>query len=196
LRRSTDSPWQGALRRAAEARSRVPHLPRPPAQFQDQRVASRPTAASASSSPSAPHSDGLRGLWLFVQDFFPAQSGLSPQANLPRQHHAAVLRHSGLRYCPSPASTRSALKPKPAHGSPGRGLKPGTISFGRGEHLSGRPLLTPNEVMKLGSERPIVLLSGQSPYLLNQLNYLVHSAHAGCFDPNPMHLEMTAEPES
>lgn len=51
----------------------------------------------------------------------------------------------------------------------------------------GRPLLTPDEVMRLGPEQPIVLLSGERPYLLNRLNYLVDIEYRGLFEQNPYH---------
>ena len=49
-------------------------------------------------------------------------------------------------------------------------LKPGSFSSGSGEHLQGRALLTPDEVMRLGPTRPIVLVSGEPPYLLDRIN--------------------------
>jgi len=75
----------------------------------------------------------------------------------------------------------------------GRGFQPGTHSSGRGEHLQGRPLLTPDEVMRLGPKRPIVMIAGEPPWLLNRINYLADPAYAGRFDPNPMHLGTAAE---
>ena len=72
-------------------------------------------------------------------------------------------------------------------------LKPGTSSSGLGEHLQARSLLTPDEVMRLGPTRPIVMISGEPPYLLSRINYLTDTAYAGRFDPNPMHLEVAAE---
>ena len=51
-------------------------------------------------------------------------------------------------------------------------FKPGSISSGFGKHLQGRALLTPDEIMRLGLTRPIVLVSGEPPYLLGWLNYL------------------------
>jgi hypothetical protein len=47
--------------------------------------------------------------------------------------------------------------------------------------------------MWLGPTRPIVLVSGEPPYLLDRLNYLTYSAYAGRFDANPLHLSHAAE---
>ncbi len=71
--------------------------------------------------------------------------------------------------------------------------KPGSSSSGAGEHLQGRSLLTPDEVMRLGPTRPIVLVSGEPPYLLHRVSYLTDPAYAGRFDANPLHLPHAAE---
>ena len=69
----------------------------------------------------------------------------------------------------------------------GHGLKPGTVSSGRADHLHGRSLLTPDEVMRLGPAQPIVMIASEPPYRLERLNYLADRAYAGRFDPNQMH---------
>ena len=43
----------------------------------------------------------------------------------------------------------------------GQAFKPGTSTAGSGEHLTGRALLTPDEIMRLGPVRPIVMISGE-----------------------------------
>lgn len=60
-------------------------------------------------------------------------------------------------------------------------------SSGISQQLTGRNLLTPDEVMRLGPEHPIVLVRGERPYLLDRLNYLTDAEYAGKFDPNPYH---------
>lgn len=70
---------------------------------------------------------------------------------------------------------------------------PGSSSSGVGEHLQGRSLLTPDEVMRLGPTRPIVLVSGEPPYLLHRVSHLTDPAYAGRFDVNPLHLPHAAE---
>jgi type IV secretory pathway TraG/TraD family ATPase VirD4 len=67
------------------------------------------------------------------------------------------------------------------------GFKPGGGSAGSGEHLQGRSLLTPDEVMRLGPTRSIVMISGEAPYLLDRLDYLTDAPYVGRFDQNPMH---------
>jgi type IV secretory pathway TraG/TraD family ATPase VirD4 len=60
-------------------------------------------------------------------------------------------------------------------------------SSGTSQQFTGRELLTPDEVMRLGPERPIVLVNGEYPYLLDRLNYLTDREYAGQFDANPYH---------
>ncbi|MDD2811156.1 type IV secretory system conjugative DNA transfer family protein [Rhodoferax sp.] len=60
-------------------------------------------------------------------------------------------------------------------------------SAGSSQQFTGRHLLTPDEVMRLGPERPIVLVKGEYPYQLTRLNYLVDAEYVGKADPNPYH---------
>lgn len=60
-------------------------------------------------------------------------------------------------------------------------------SAGSSQQFAGRHLLTPDEVMRLGPERPIVLVKGEYPYQLERLNYLVDVEYVGKADPNPYH---------
>ncbi|EPL8946550.1 type IV secretory system conjugative DNA transfer family protein, partial [Pseudomonas aeruginosa] len=75
----------------------------------------------------------------------------------------------------------------------GSGLSGGGGSMNRGkssgtsQQFTGRELLTPDEVMRLGPEHPIVLVRGERPYLLDRLNYLTDAEYAGRFDANPYH---------
>jgi type IV secretion system protein VirD4 len=71
--------------------------------------------------------------------------------------------------------------------------KPGSTSTSIGEHFQGRPLLTPDEIMRLGPAKAIVLIAGEPPWLLDRVNYLTDPAYAGRFDPNPMHMPRAAE---
>ena len=74
-----------------------------------------------------------------------------------------------------------------------RPFKPGTQTAGSGEHRHGRPLLTSDEIMRLGSARAIVMISGEPPFLLDRLDYLTDPAFAGRADPNPMHFPAAAQ---
>jgi type IV secretion system protein VirD4 len=47
--------------------------------------------------------------------------------------------------------------------------------------------------MRLGPTKPIILIAGEPPYLLDRVSYLTDPAYAGRFDPNPMHLPQAAE---
>lgn len=75
----------------------------------------------------------------------------------------------------------------------GGGLSGGGGSMNRGtssgtsQQFAGRELLTPDEVMHLGPEHPIILVRGERPYLLDRLNYLADAEYAGRFDANPYH---------
>lgn len=143
----------------------------------------------------------LRGygvqLWLFVQDLSQLKA-VYPRwqsflANTSQQFFGTAdfdtarylsdaLGQETIRYVTQTASTSN------------NGLfKPNTTSSGTGEHLHGRSLLTPDEVMRLGPTRPIVLVSGEPPYLLQRISYLTDPAYAGHFDSNPMHLPHAAE---
>jgi type IV secretion system protein VirD4 len=71
--------------------------------------------------------------------------------------------------------------------------QPGSASSSTGEHFQGRPLLTPDEIMRLGPGKPIVLIAGEPPYRLDRLSYLTDPVYAGRFDANPMHTPQAAE---
>ena len=72
-------------------------------------------------------------------------------------------------------------------------FKPGTHTDGSGEHRHGRSLLTPDEIMRLGPARPIVMIAGEPPYLLDRLDYRADPAFASRSDPNPMHFPTAAQ---
>lgn len=58
---------------------------------------------------------------------------------------------------------------------------------GSSQQFTGRELLTPDEVMRQGPDKPIVLVKGEYPYLLDRLNYLSDPEYQGLFDANPYH---------
>jgi type IV secretion system protein VirD4 len=62
-----------------------------------------------------------------------------------------------------------------------------TVSTGSSQHLQGRPLLTPDEIMRLPRDQVIVLVAGERPHLLDRLNYFADAGYAGRFDRNPLH---------
>ncbi len=75
----------------------------------------------------------------------------------------------------------------------GSGLSGGGGSMNRGksagqsQQFTARSLLTPDEVMRLGPEQPIVLVKGEYPYVLRRLNYLTDAEYVGRADANPYH---------
>jgi len=60
-------------------------------------------------------------------------------------------------------------------------------SSGLSQKLDRRLLMTPDEVMRLGPEHPIVFIKGEYPYQLDRINYLFDPEYIGKFDPNPYH---------
>lgn len=75
-----------------------------------------------------------------------------------------------------------------------RGPGPHSSGTSSSEHATGRPLMTPDEVTRLGPSEVIVLAQGQPPYRLNRLSYLEDPQLRGMWDPNPMHFR-TAKAE-
>jgi type IV secretion system protein VirD4 len=41
--------------------------------------------------------------------------------------------------------------------------------------------------MRLPPDRPVVMMTGEAPHVLQRLNYLTDPEYAGLFDPNPYH---------
>ena len=143
----------------------------------------------------------LRGygaqLWLFVQDLSQLKA-VYPRwqsflANTSQQFFGTA-DFDTARYL-SGALGQQTIRYETQNVSQSSGTwgKPGSSSSGTGEHLQGRSLLTPDEVMRLGPTRPIVLVSGEPPYLLHRVSYLTDPAYAGRFDANPLHLPHAAE---
>ena len=55
---------------------------------------------------------------------------------------------------------------------------------------SGRPLLTPDEVMRLPPSGELLFLAGTEPLLVDRADYLRDPEFRGLFAPNPMHPEV------
>jgi type IV secretory pathway TraG/TraD family ATPase VirD4 len=143
----------------------------------------------------------LRGygaqLWLFVQDLSQLKA-VYPRwqsflANTSQQFFGTA-DFDTARYLSGALGQQTIhYETQTVSQSSGSWTKPGSTSSGTGEHLQARALLTPDEVMRLGPTRPIVLVSGEPPYLLNRVSYLTDPAYAGRFDANPLHLRHAAE---
>lgn len=55
------------------------------------------------------------------------------------------------------------------------------------QQFTGRELLTPDEVMRLPPDRPLVFINGEAPHVLQRLNYLTDPEYQGLYDHNPYH---------
>jgi type IV secretion system protein VirD4 len=124
----------------------------------------------------------LRGygaqFWLFVQDLSQLKA-VYPRwqsflANTTQQFFGTAdyntarylsdaLGQRTIRYRTSSQSAQTRLS-----------SRPGDSSLGSGEHLQGRSLMTPDEIIRLGPTLPIVMTSGEAPY-------------SARFDLNPIH---------
>jgi type IV secretory pathway TraG/TraD family ATPase VirD4 len=143
----------------------------------------------------------LRGygvqMWLFVQDLSQLKAVYprwqSFMANTTQQFFGTADYDTARTISDSLGQHTISFQTSSASRQTAWSLKPGSSSAGTGEHLQGRSLLTPDEVMRLGPTRPIVMIAGEPPYLLTRINYLTDPAYAGRFDPNPMHLPRAVE---
>ena len=143
----------------------------------------------------------LRGygaqLWVFVQDLSQLKA-VYPRwqsflANTSQQFFGTA-DYDTARYLSGALGQQTIAFETQSSSTSDQGLtKPGSVSASIGEHVQGRPLLTPDEVMRLGPARPIVLVAGEPAYLLDRVSYLTDRAYAGRFDPNPLHLPHAAE---
>jgi type IV secretory pathway TraG/TraD family ATPase VirD4 len=143
----------------------------------------------------------LRGygaqFWLFVQDLSQLKA-VYPRwqsflANTTQQFFGTA-DYDTAKYLSDALGQRTIRYRTSSQSSQtGFGTRPGGGSTGSGEHLQGRSLMTPDEVMRLGPTRPIVMISGEAPYLLDRLNCLADAPYAGRFDPNPMHVAEAAQ---
>ena len=143
----------------------------------------------------------LRGygaqLWVFVQDLSQLKA-VYPRwqsflANTSQQFFGTA-DYDTARYLSGALGQQTIAFETQSSSTSDQGLtKPGSVSASIGEHVQGRPLLTPDEVMRLGPARPIVLVAGEPAYLLDRVSYLTDPAYAGQFDPNPLHLPHAAE---
>ena len=137
----------------------------------------------------------LRGygaqFWLFVQDLSQLKA-VYPRwqsflANTTQQFFGTA-DYDTAKYLSDAIGQRTIRYRTSSQSSQtGFSTRPGGGSTGSGEHLQGRSLMTPDEIMRLGPTRPIVMISGEAPYLLDRLNYLADAPYTGRFDLNPMH---------
>jgi type IV secretion system protein VirD4 len=143
----------------------------------------------------------LRGygaqLWVFVQDLSQLKA-VYPRwqsflANTSQQFFGTA-DYDTARYLSSALGQQTIRFETGGSSCSDQGIgQPASTSSSTGEHFQGRSLLTPDEIMRLGPTRPIILIAGEPPYLLDRVSYLTDPAYAGKFDPNPMHLPQAAE---
>lgn len=125
--------------------------------------------------------------WLIVQDLSQLK-GVYPRwqtflANSAKQFFGTA-DYDTARYI-SESIGQKTVHFSTASSSSNAGRNGSSYGSSQSEQYGGRSLLTPDEVMRLGPQRPIVLISGQPPYVLHRLNYLHDPEYAGKFDPNP-----------
>jgi type IV secretion system protein VirD4 len=79
-----------------------------------------------------------------------------------------------------------------------RGPGGGSSNDGVGQSVSqtGRPLLMPDEVMRLSAEFQILMVQSQAPIFARKLNYLTDPLFQGRFDLNPMHRNEASGPDT
>jgi type IV secretory pathway TraG/TraD family ATPase VirD4 len=143
----------------------------------------------------------LRGygaqLWVFVQDLSQLKA-VYPRwqsflANTSQQFFGTA-DYDTARYLSSALGQQTIRFETGGSSYSDQGIgQPASTSSSTGEHFQGRSLLTPDEIMRLGPSRPIILIAGEPPYLLDRVSYLADPAYAGRFDPNPMHLPQAAK---
>jgi type IV secretory pathway TraG/TraD family ATPase VirD4 len=136
-------------------------------------------------------------LWLFVQDLSQLKAVYSRWqsflANTSQQYFGTADYDTAHYISNALGHSTIAFETANRSNHTGQAFKPGTSTAGSGEHRHGRPLLTPDEIMRLGPARPIVMIAGEPPYLLDRLDYRTDPAFAGRFDPNPMHFPAAAQ---
>jgi type IV secretory pathway TraG/TraD family ATPase VirD4 len=127
--------------------------------------------------------------WLFVQDLSQLK-GVYPKwqtflANSAKQFYGTADFESA-KYI-SDMLGQSTIKFETFGDSASTSMQGGSSGTSSSQQLTGRSLLTPDEVMRQGPNRPIVLIQGERPYILARLNYLTDSEYTGLADPNPFH---------
>ncbi|HVT19578.1 MAG TPA: type IV secretory system conjugative DNA transfer family protein [Thermoanaerobaculia bacterium] len=138
---------------------------------------------------------GVR-LWLLVQDFAQIRVTYRQRADSILAN-AAVLQAFGtndlktaeyLSRKTGQTTVTSAGENRSTGESIGRAWLP-TRQHGQAHSASetGRPLLTPDEVMRLDAGQELLFLSGAEPLLVDRVNYLLDPEFRHLFAPNPLH---------
>ena len=116
----------------------------------------------------------LRGygaqLWVFVQDLFQLKA-VYPRwqsflANTSQQFFGTA-DYDTARYLSGALGQQTIRFETGGSSYSDQGIgKPASTSSSLGEHFQGRSLLTPDEIMRLGPPKPLILIAGEPPYLL------------------------------
>lgn len=134
--------------------------------------------------------------WIFVQDLSQLK-GVYPKwgtflANSAKQFYGTADFDTAKYISDSLGQGTIEFETQNAGRNSGSGVSGGGGSLNKGsssgqsQQFTGRALLTPDEVMRLGAE-PIVMINGEPPYLLGRLSYLNDAEYEGRFDANPYH---------
>jgi len=139
----------------------------------------------------------LRGygvaLWLFVQDLSQLQKVYpkadSLLANAAKQFWSTADLETA-KYISGMLGQKTVSFESRSEGL----TSPLGVLFGQGTggsgskstQQAGRALLMPEEILRLGA-KPIVLIQGERPYLLDRLSYLEDREYAGLAGANPYH---------
>lgn len=126
--------------------------------------------------------------WIFVQDLSQLE-GVYPKwrtflANAAKQFFGTADLQTA-KYI-SESLGKATVEFETA-GTSKRILEPMGGSVSGSQHYTGRDLLSPDEVMRLGPKKPIVFISGEPPFMLDRMNYLEDNEYEGKFDANPYH---------
>ena len=127
--------------------------------------------------------------WLFVQDLSQLK-GVYPKwqtflANSAKQFFGTA-DFETAKYV-SDMLGQTTITFQTSGDSSSASMQGGSSSSSTSEQFLARSLLTPDEVMRFGSERPIVLIQGERPYALTRINYLTDPEYVGLADSNPFH---------
>lgn len=127
--------------------------------------------------------------WLFVQDLSQLKGVYKKWqtflANSARQYFGTTDYDTAKYISDSLGKETITFRTTSSSTNTGFGAKGGSTSTS--EHVQARDLLTPDEVMRMSPENPIVFVPAEPPYYLRRLNYLTDPGCAGQFDANPFY---------
>ncbi|EIP3317324.1 type IV secretory system conjugative DNA transfer family protein [Salmonella enterica] len=129
--------------------------------------------------------------WLFVQDLSQLKA-IYPKwqtflANTGKQFFGTADYDTAKFISDSLGKFTVEYRTQGSSSSMGTANLHGSTGSSDNQQFTGRDLLTPDEVMRLPPDRPVVMMTGEAPYVLQRLNYLTDPEYAGLFDPNPYH---------